>query len=58
VSQENVLEFGRGDLISLVFDDVLVPAHDLQVAARVDYREVAGVQPALLVWHRDGLRCV
>ena len=59
MAEQDRLQFGRGDLESLVLDEFLEPVDHVQVAVGVDVPEVAGVQPPVGIDHgRRGLRVV
>ena len=45
---EDALDFDRRDILATRDNDVLQPVLDLQIAVRVDHRNVAGVVPAAL----------
>ena len=47
VGEQDRLQFGRGDLVALVLDQLLEPVDDREPAVRVGNAEVAGVQPPL-----------
>ena len=49
MGQQHRLEFGRGDLVALVLDELLAPSGDRDVATRVTAAEVTRVQPTLVV---------
>src|SRR5206468_4084353 len=59
VVEQHGLEFGRGNLVALVLDQLLYPVDDRVAAVLVYHRDVAGVQPPLAVdRRRRGLRVV
>ena len=49
MADREVLELDRGDPFAAGLDHVLVAVGDLHVAVRVDRRDVAGVEEALVV---------
>jgi hypothetical protein len=54
VGEQHALQFGGGDLVALVLDELLDAVDDSHRALVIDARDVAGVQPAVGI---DGARC-